>query len=109
MVFGPYPGIVDKVVDGDTIHARLDLGFDLTVYARCRVFGINAPELSTDAGKQARMYAESLVPPGTEVRVLSHGWDKYGGRVDAQIAFGAGYARDLATEMLVAGQAVVYP
>lgn len=104
--FGPYPGIVDRVVDGDTVHVRLDVGFDLTVYARIRVFGINAPELSTDAGKQAKAFAETICPAGSAVRVLSHGWDKYGGRVDGEITAPGGV--DLAKAMLDSGNAVVY-
>lgn len=52
--FGPYRGVVDLVHDGDTVYAKLDVGFDLTVYTRIRIDGINAPELSTQAGKDAR-------------------------------------------------------
>jgi endonuclease YncB( thermonuclease family) len=62
-VFGPYAGVVDLVHDGDTVNVRLDVGFDLTVYARVRIYGINAPELSTDAGKVARDFAQSIVGP----------------------------------------------
>jgi len=109
VIYGPYLGVVDKVVDGDTIYTRLDVGFDLTVYARCRVFGINAPELSTDAGKEARSFAAGLLPAGSGVRVLSHGWDKYGGRIDATLSFGDAFERDFASVMLEAGQAVPYP
>lgn len=103
--FGPYRGVVDRVLDGDTVYCKLDLGFDLTVYARCRVFGINAPELRTAEGNAARDFATSLLPVGTNVGVLSHGWDKYGGRIDATVTLPDG--RDLATIMLEAGQAVV--
>jgi len=106
VIFGPYKGVVDLVHDGDTINIRLDLGFDLTVYARVRVYGINAPELSTDAGKASRDFAQGLLPVGTAVQVTSHGWDKYGGRIDGDILmpnsqwFGAA--------MIAAGQAVPY-
>ncbi len=86
MTFGPYKGVVDLVHDGDTVYARLDLGFDLTVYARVRIYGINAPELDTDAGKLARDFARTLLPVGTAVTVISHGWDKYGGRIDGDIS-----------------------
>lgn len=105
--FGPYPGVVDHVHDGDTVDVRLDAGFDLTIYARVRVYGINAPELSTAAGKTARDYAKQLLPAGADVSVLSHGWDKYGGRVDGDIALPDG--RDFGQSMLAAGQAVPYP
>jgi endonuclease YncB( thermonuclease family) len=105
VTFGPYKGIVDAVHDGDTVNIRLDLGFDLTVYVRVRVFGINAPELSTDAGKKARDYAQALLPVGAAVDVVSHGWDKYGGRIDGDIKRGG---LDFATQMLASNNAVVY-
>lgn len=105
--YGPYRGVVDLVHDGDTINIKLDLGFDLTVYTRVRVFGINAPELSTDAGKQARDYAQQLLPVGSNVQVVSHGWDKYGGRTDGDITVEPS-GQDFAQAMLAAGQAVPY-
>lgn len=105
--FGPYKGIVDTVHDGDTVNIRLDLGFDLTVYTRVRVFGINAPELNTVAGKAALAYAQALLPVGAAVEVVSHGWDKYGGRIDADIRR-ADLDLDFATQMLASGNAVTY-
>jgi len=106
VTYGPYRGAVDQVHDGDTVYTRLDVGFDLTVYARVRVFGIDAPELSTVEGKTSRDVARTLLPVGSEVRVTSHGWDKYGGRIDGDIEFRtAGIFVDFATTMLNAGQA----
>lgn len=81
--YGPYRGIVDNVHDGDTVYVKLDLGFDLMVYARCRISGINSPELSTPEGKAARDFAQAILPAGSAVMVTSRGWDKYGGRIDA--------------------------
>src|SRR6266516_31629 len=107
MTFGPYKGVVDRVHDGDTINIRLDLGFDLTVYARVRVYGINAPELATDDGKLARDYAQTLLPVGAPVSVLSHGWDKYGGRIDGSITFNE--AQEFGQAMINSGHAVAYP
>jgi endonuclease YncB( thermonuclease family) len=97
-----------SVHDGDTCTIALDLGFGLTFTgATCRVYGINAPELITQAGKDALAYAETLLHPGDLVRVVSHGWDKFGGRFDGSITL-ADY-RDFASAMLRAGHAVVYP
>ena len=112
--YGPYRGVVDEVHDGDTINIKLDLGFDITVYARVRVYGINAPELSTDAGKKARAYARGVLPVGTNVIVYSHGWDKYGGRIDGQITLlepwhiDDAVLSDFADIMLVSKNAVPY-
>mgnify|MGYP003648929086 CR=1 FL=1 len=36
-----------RVVDGDTIDAEIDLGFDIKVIKRIRLGGINAPESRT--------------------------------------------------------------
>ena len=36
-----------KVVDGDTIDAEIDLGFDVKIKKRIRLAGINAPESRT--------------------------------------------------------------
>lgn len=111
--FGPYPGRVRSVHDGDTVHVDLDLGFGITLNGAswddkpllsCRVYGINAPELSTDAGKAARNYAMTLLTPGLRVTVLSHGWDKYGGRFDGEITLPDG--RDFGAAMLASGNAV---
>lgn len=104
--FGPYRGLVDLVHDGDTVYVRLDVGFDLTVYTRIRIDGINAPELSTQAGKDARDFARTLVAPGAAVRVVSFGWDKYGGRIDGSIELADG--RDFAQVMLDSGHAKPY-
>ena len=101
--FGPYAGIVDLVHDGDTVNIRLDVGFDLTVYVRVRVNGINAPELSTAAGKEARDYAQSLLPSGTPVQVVSLGWDKYGGRIEGRVS--SEKVGDFAAAMIAAGKA----
>ena len=42
-----YKAKLDRVVDGDTIDAIIDLGFDITVHKRIRLAGINTPESRT--------------------------------------------------------------
>lgn len=111
--FGPYPGVVRDWHDGDTCHVDIDLGFfeSLRAYdinggprVSCRIFGINAPELSTAAGKTALAYAQQICPPGTKVTVTSHGLDKYGGRFDGSLTLPDG--QDFASLMLSSGNAV---
>jgi endonuclease YncB( thermonuclease family) len=113
--FGPYPARVVNVHDGDTLTLDIDLGFDHLIAGQdwngktriaCRVFGINAPELSTPAGKAALAYAQTLLKPGDLVTVVSHGWDKYGGRFDGEVKLSSGV--DLGTEMIAAGHAVAW-
>ena len=105
-VFGPYAGVIDLVHDGDTVNVKLDVGFDLTVYARVRVYGINAPSSRpTPAGR--RDFAQSVLAVGGAVRVVSHGWDKYGGRIDGSIEYDLdGEPKDFASTMIAEGHAV---
>ena len=72
----------------------------------CRVYGINAPELNTPEGKDALAYAQTLLAPGDICQLVSHSWDKYGGRYDGIITLPDG--RDFADEMLKAGHAKEY-
>lgn len=113
--FGPYPARCQQVYDGDTIVLDIDLGFDHIISGldfdgkrrlACRVFGINAPELSTQEGKEAKAFAEGLLPLGTRCQVVSHGYDKYGSRWDGTITLPDG--RDFATVMLETNHAVPY-
>lgn len=110
--FGPYPGRCDAVHDGDTVYLSIDVGFDHLISSHdwdgrprlaCHIYGINASELSTDAGKAALAYAQSLLKPGDLCSVTSHGWDKYGGRFDGTITLSDG--ADFATRMLDSGHA----
>ena len=50
-----YKAKLQRVVDGDTIDATIDLGFDIFVKKRIRFAGINAPESRTrDLEEKAR-------------------------------------------------------
>lgn len=103
-LYGPDYALVAKVHDGDTVTLEMDLGYGLDLTLACRIYGINAPELSTDVGKASRDYAKQLLPIGTEVTVVSHGWDKYGGRFDGSITLPDG--RDFGQTMIHDGYAV---
>lgn len=123
MVYGPYRATVVAIHDGDTLDVDIllakagksktdvDLGFNVHRHPRgtmlerqsVRLYGCNAPELATADGKAARDYLASLVKVGDIVRLLSHGWDKYGGRIDGQITLTDG--TDLAQAMIAAGHA----
>ena len=50
-----YKAKLERVVDGDTVDATIDLGFDIFVKKRIRFSGINAPESRTrDLEEKAR-------------------------------------------------------
>ncbi len=50
-----YKAKLDRVVDGDTIDAHINLGFDITIHKRIRLAGIDTPESRTrDLEEKAR-------------------------------------------------------
>tara|TARA_R100001594_G_scaffold98355_1_gene132789 strand:+ start:6531 stop:6875 length:345 start_codon:yes stop_codon:yes gene_type:complete len=42
-----YKAKLDRVIDGDTVDANIDLGFDITIHKRIRLAGIDTPESRT--------------------------------------------------------------
>ena len=50
---------ISKVVDGDTIDADIDLGFDISLTKRIRFAGIDTPESRTTNVKEKAMGLES--------------------------------------------------
>jgi len=50
---------ITKVVDGDTIDADIDLGFDISLTKRIRFAGIDTPESRTTNVKEKAMGLES--------------------------------------------------
>lgn len=84
-----------RVVDGDTLDLRFDLGFTITSELRIRLVGIDAPEMrgaDRSAGQRAREHLiallaeyDSLVARTVKDRSDSFGRylaDIYGGRSD---------------------------
>src|SRR5690348_7866111 len=73
------PARVTRVIDGDTLVVDLDQGWSSwKMGARVRLEGINAPEMDTAAGKEARAFVSLLVQPGDVITVVSRSLDKYG-------------------------------
>jgi endonuclease YncB( thermonuclease family) len=73
-----------RVIDGDTVEGICQLGFNVAYKLKARLKGINAPELSTPAGVEAKEYLERMLT-GKVLEVQStklapH--DKFGGRYD---------------------------
>ena len=52
-----YMAEASRIIDGDSLHARIDLGFRVTVTLPLRVRGINSPELNTPEGQAAKQWA----------------------------------------------------
>ena len=78
-----YKAKLVRVIDGDTVDVMIDLGFDVWIKKRLRLYGIDAPETRTrnlelkKKGKASTKRLEELLNE-EEFRVLSHGNDKYG-------------------------------
>ena len=74
-----------RVIDGDTVDALIDLGFNVWVKKRIRLYGIDTPETRTrdpdekKAGKAAEArLIELMWESGNEFVLVSHGIGKYG-------------------------------
>jgi endonuclease YncB( thermonuclease family) len=73
-----YSAVVTRVVDGDTFHCNIDLGFRMGVNDMViRMADINAPEMSTEAGRVAKQYLVSRIE-GKEIILRTYKPDKYG-------------------------------
>ena len=77
---------LDRVVDGDTCDALIDLGFDTFVKKRIRFYGVDTWESRTRnkeekvKGLAAKAYVKDLLENSDEGKFLlkSHGVGKYG-------------------------------
>ncbi len=101
------PATVIRVIDGDTIRLRLDLGWNIYLDANCRIAGINTPELNTQAGQDARQWAGEQLPAGAGVTYTSRQLDKYGRPLGA-LTYGGYAGQDYATKAIAAGHAKPY-
>ena len=100
-----------KVVDGDTIDARVDLGFDTFKKIRIRLVGINAPESCTrdleekERGLAAKARVKQLMSESKNQFVLhSQGVGKFG-RCLGEIFLGESKLNDI---LINEGHAVPY-
>ena len=99
----PYDMVVTKVTDGDTIRVEApwllpELGDDIAI----RILGIDTPEKGGRAqcekeaalGAEATAFAQSIIGVGDTVQVNVLQWDKFGGRINADVYVdGASFAQ----------------
>ena len=64
---GPYRAICAELHDGDTYRFFVWTGFTTYTAVDVRLWGANAPELSTPEGQAALEFVDVLMPPGTQV------------------------------------------
>jgi len=80
-----YNAKVDRVVDGDTVDALVDLGFDTWKKTRIRLYGLDAWESRTrdleekQKGLAAKQFLiDKLEANSNEFILVSHGVGKFG-------------------------------
>ena len=98
-----------RVIDGDTIEADVDLGFDVTLKKQnIRLWGIDCPPIRTlDSKVKSLGYASMIELDASligDITIESHGKGKYG-RILATV-FSSG--KDICARMLKNGHAVPY-
>ncbi len=70
--------LCERVIDGDTILARIDQGFHMWHAARLRLRGIDTPELYSSAGRRAREFVQATMDQCDFVVICTASRDKYG-------------------------------
>jgi micrococcal nuclease len=104
---------VKRIVDGDTLDAYIDLGFDVWVSKRIRFMGIDTPESRTrdkvekryGKGAKHRLVA-MLEQNDNKFTVKSHGTGKFG-RVLGELFVDA-FECSVNDQMITEGHAVAY-
>ena len=106
---------ISKVVDGDTIDADIDLGFDISLGKRIRLAGIDTPESRTTNAKEKAMGLESkdwlkkALEGAKDILIkteLPDSTEKYG-RIIGHL-FINGQETSLNSQMITSGYALAY-
>lgn len=111
-----YKATVTRVVDGDTVDAVFDLGFDVSLKGRVRFQGMNAPESRTRdleekaRGLEAKTYVENWVEGHDGKVIIQTSLDKRGkfGRILGRILCPDDECDCLNDEMVKYGYAELY-
>lgn len=122
--FHSMEGEITKVVDGDTVYAKITklpkkIGNYSTTFKVGDIIKLRIPSIDTfeehvpgqevDPVEKAyalrdHAFAESLIPVGTKVRMVSPNWSsKTYDRYVADLFFGENFERNFSTEMLAGG------
>jgi micrococcal nuclease len=111
---GPFEADIVRIVDGDTIEARVRIWFGQDITTLVRIRGIDAPELHARCSQEAkgaqaaRDYLIALAKEKTAI-LRNVSLDKYGGRVLAHVTFAnAQSTTDITSAMLEQGLARPY-
>lgn len=72
-----YKSVITRVIDGDTVCAKLYIGFYATIELKFRLLRINAPERYTKEGKEATAFVEGCLL-NREVIIRTYKSDSFG-------------------------------
>jgi micrococcal nuclease len=106
---------VGKVVDGDTIDADIDLGFDISLTKRIRLAGIDTPESRTTnlkekaLGLESKEWMKKTLADAKDILIkteLPDSTEKYG-RIIGHL-FINGQETSLNNQMIAEGYALAY-
>jgi micrococcal nuclease len=106
-----YPAEILRVIDGDTVEARIAIWLGQELVTKVRLRGIDAPEL-TGACASERAMAEAArerltaLIDARSVTLQEVGPDKYHGRVVARLVTAEGL--DAGTALMAGGHAVMW-
>jgi endonuclease YncB( thermonuclease family) len=100
-----YKAKVERIIDADTVEFTIDLGFKTYMRMNLRLAGIDAPEMKTQEGKDAKAWLEGQLPIGHEVTLSVYkAPDKYG-RYLPYVTYNG---LDINQELIKSGHAVEY-
>ena len=96
--------MVEHIVDGDTVDVRAHIWLGQSLTVRVRIDGVDAPETRSDCADERRLalaardyLARRLL--NREIRLIRVVYDKFGGRVRAEISDADG---DIARALIAA-------
>ena len=72
-----FKGVVERIVDGDTLTIRVDLGFSISHVIRVRLYTVKAPELPKIEGMNAQKRLQEMVPLGMACELQTIKLDSY--------------------------------
>jgi micrococcal nuclease len=75
-----YEAYILAVYDGDTVTADLELGFNISIIEKIRLYGIDAPEIRGSERPEGLIAKQALLDliGNKEVVIINHGRGKYG-------------------------------
>mgnify|MGYP003650767462 CR=1 FL=1 len=103
-----------RVVDGDTVDARIDLGFKVHHNIRIRIYGLNTPEVRTrDLEEKKRGFAakerlKEMIAEADKIILQSHGVGKFGRCLGSLSVSTGGATYDVAEKLISENHGVAY-